>query len=193
MQCIQFTRGPTNVQKSIVSDVFRTFKYPVIWRRRYQIWNRPTDTDRIWKILYILALYNSQIYFSQWPKHISRRRGELPPQATSLRPTKGAQLKSNSTFDYDNKDLHLHTRHSSSTALSLISQHKHTSHLLQKTSKTTWYFWHLNLESQEDMEISKDASINLGNLQSAPPPAVWLICNKCVSLCVSVWKYHHQS
>ena len=111
------------------------------------------------------------------------KKGELPPQATTLHPTKGAQLKSNSTFDYDNKDLHLHTRHSSSIALSLISQHKHTSHLLQKTSKTTWYFWHLNLESQEDMEISKDASISLENLQSPPPPAVWLICNKCLFVC----------
>ena len=49
--------GPTNVRKSIVSDIFRTFTYPVIVIKRYQIrLSRPTDTDRIWKIPYILDL-----------------------------------------------------------------------------------------------------------------------------------------
>ena len=128
---------------------------------------------------------------SEWAKE--EGEGSSPLRQPPCTPQKGHSLKvivllimiiktSTCTPDTAAAQLCL-SSHNTSTLLTFY----------KRQGKTTWYFWHLNLESQEDMEISKDASISLENLQSPPPPAVWLICNKCVSLCVSVWKYHHQS
>ena len=56
----QITRGTTNVRKTIISDIFRISRYPVIWIKSCQNWlSRPTDTGRMWKILDIFALYRS--------------------------------------------------------------------------------------------------------------------------------------
>ena len=43
--------------KGVERGILNIANYSIV-RKRYQIWlSRPTDTDRIWKIPYILALY----------------------------------------------------------------------------------------------------------------------------------------